>query len=357
MFTTATYFQGLATATYIMGCLVIAAVRWFHMCRPYDRNPLYYYPGRKATTIAYLMSLTLIPSLIIPETEGAWLLLKAYFLPVNLFYMTILLFSYFGGIMHWRRWRKPTLTLGAIALLALTAAPLASLIKGNGVNGSQLGNVIIFTLGALMTVTTIIAVRVVLRWTRQFDVEEYSNPEDFPVNFAKKMVRIAMVTVVLLWVAAILNNRNVMAVLELLLVGASVQMLISALHPQRKGSFEEEENQGKPAAQVYSYKIASDKAKTIAAAIRREVEQEKAFLDPHLTIQDIATRCGFNRTYVAGIFKTEFGGFFHYVNSLRLKYADEYRAAHPTASIGEIADASGFGSRQSYYSVKEVMNS
>ena len=50
---------------YIMGCLVIAAVRWFHMCRPYDRNPLYYYPGRKATTLAYLMSLTLIPSLII----------------------------------------------------------------------------------------------------------------------------------------------------------------------------------------------------------------------------------------------------------------------------------------------------
>ena len=61
-------------------------------------------------------------------------------------------------------------------------------------------------------------------------------------------------------------------------MGVSVQMLISALHPQRKGSLEEEENQGKPAAQVYSYKIASDKAKTIAAAIRREMEQEQAFL-------------------------------------------------------------------------------
>lgn len=62
-----------------------------------------------------------------------------------------------------------------------------------------------------------------------------------------------------------------------------------------------------------------------------------------------------NRTYVAGIFKTEFGGFFHYVNSLRLQYADEYRAAHPNASVGEIAEASGFGSRQSYYSVKEEL--
>ena len=60
---------------------------------------------------------------------------------------------------------------------------------------------------------------------------------------------------------------------------------------------------------------------------------------------------------MAGILKTEFGGFFHYVNALRLRYADEYRAAHPTASIGEIAEASGFGSRQSYYSVKEEMGS
>lgn len=49
------------------------------------------------------------------------------------------------------------------------------------------------------------------------------------------------------------------------------------------------------------------------------------------------------------------GGFFHYVNSLRLRYADEYRAAHPNASVTEIADASGFGSRQSCYSVKEEM--
>ena len=356
MYTTATYFQGIATAMYIMGALVIAAIRWFHMCRPYDRHPLYYYPGRKATTIIYLMSLTLIPSIVIPEKEGTWLLLKAYFLPVNLYYLTILLFSYFGGIMHWRTWRRPTLILGATALLALIAGPLASLLKGKMFNGVLLGNIIILVLGVVMTVTCIIAIRVVLRWTRQFDVEEYSNPEDFPVNFAKKMVRIAMATIVLLWTAALLDNRNVMAVVELILVMASVQMLVSALHPQRKGA-PEEEALDKSAAKVYSYKISPEKAKSIAAAIRKEVEQEQAFLDPHLTIQDVATRCGFNRTYVAGIFKTEFGGFFHYVNALRLRYAEQYRIANPTASIGEIAEASGFGSRQSYYSVKEEMGS
>lgn len=42
-----------------------------------------------------------------------------------------------------------------------------------------------------------------------------------------------------------------------------------------------------------------------------------------------------------------------YVNALRLDYANEYHAAHPKASVTEIAEASGFGSRQTYYSFKE----
>ena len=360
MVSTATYFQGMATAMYIMASIVIATVRWFHMCRPYDRNPLYYYPGRKAFTILYLMSFTLVPYLFFPETNGAWLLVKAYFLPVTLYFITILLFSYFGTVMHWRKWRRPTLLLGGAALLALVAGPLTSILMGDSLNGLLVGNIIILTLGVIMTGTCFLAVKIVLRWAERFDVEEYSNPEDYPVNFARKMARIAMTTIVILWAAALLDNRTVMAFVQLIIAGASLKMLISALYPQRKGNPEmeeenEEEASEKPATKVYSYKLSPTKAKTIANAIRKEVEQEQAFLDPHLTLQDVSLRCGFNRTYVAGIFKTEFGGFFRYVNSLRLQYADEYHAAHPKASIAEIAEASGFGSRQSYYSGKGLM--
>lgn len=249
---------------------------------------------------------------------------------------------------------------GGVSLLALVAAPAATLLKvtGNGLSGIRLGNIVILGLGVVMTVFCYCAVKTVLHWTKQFDVEEYSNPADFPVNFARKMVRTLMVSVVLLWVAALSDSREVMALMQLLMIAASAWMLISALHPQRKGVPEQaEELLGKEAraSKIYSYKITPAKAKAITAAIRKEMEQAQAFLEPHLTLQDVATRCGFNRTYVAGILKSEFGGFFHYVNSLRLQYAEEYHAAHPKASIAEIADASGFGSRQSYYSVKETL--
>lgn len=359
MVTTATYFHGIVAGMYVMACLVIAAVRWFHMCRPCDRNPDYFYPGRKAVTIIYLTGLLLLPYIFFPESDGAWLLVKAYFLPMVLYFLTILLFSYFGNVMHWRRWRRPTLILGGIALLTLFTGPVVALIErggGGSFDSVRIGNIIILVLGLFMTGVCLFAVRTVLSWTAKIDVEEYSNPEDYPVNFARKMVRMLLVTVVLLWVAALSDSRDVMAVLQLLLSGSSAMMLISALHPHRHGAPEEEQPaKEEPASQVYSYKISPAKAKSIAAAIRRVVEEEQAFLDPHLTVQDVAARCGFNRTYVAGIFKSEFGGFFHYVNTLRLQHVEEYSAAHPASTIAEVAEASGFGSRSSYYKIKKAL--
>lgn len=354
----ATYFYGLATATYVVTSLVIAAVRWFHMCRPYDCHPEYYYPGRKATTILYLSALFLLPSIFLPDNSGSWLLVKAYFLPVDLYFLTILLFSYFGSVMHWRKWRRPTLILGAIALLALLSGPAAALldIGGGRYDSLRIGQGIIFTLGVFMTGVCLFAVRTVLRWTAKIDVEEYSNPEDFPVNFARKMVRLLLVTVVLLWITALSDSRAVMVALQLVLSGVSVLLLISALHPHRHGAPEEEQPAPEePAAQVYSYRLSPAKAQAIASAIRKVVQEEQAFLEPHLTLQDVANRCGYNRTYVAGIFKSEFGGFFTYVNGLRLQHVEAYQKEHPTATLQKSVLESGFNSRQAYYSVKGKM--
>jgi hypothetical protein len=44
------------------------------------------------------------------------------------------------------------------------------------------------------------------------------------------------------------------------------------------------------------------------------------------------------------VFATEFGGFFNYVNSLRLNYADTYRKEQPDAKLSEVISESGFGS-------------
>ncbi|MDT3360760.1 MAG: hypothetical protein LIR31_02040 [Bacteroidota bacterium] len=91
------------------------------------------------------------------------------------------------------------------------------------------------------------------------------------------------------------------------------------------------------------------------AAIREVVEGQQAFLEAHLTLQDVADRCGYGRTYISTLIKEEMGGFYAYVNRLRLAYVEEYLQAHPEATLGEAIDMAGFGSRPTYYHMRQKL--
>ena len=93
----------------------------------------------------------------------------------------------------------------------------------------------------------ILAIWVVLRWTAKIDVEEYSNPEDFPVNFARRQIWTMVAVMVLLWVNALLDSPAAMAVLNVLLSISSTLLLIAALHPHRHGEPDEEAAPERPA--------------------------------------------------------------------------------------------------------------
>ena len=358
------YLCGLAAAAYVVTSLVIASVRWFHMCRPYDRNPGYYYPGRRAVTLIYLSALVLIPYVIYPDNLSAWLLIKAYFLPFALYIPTVLLLSYFGGVKQWKRWRGPIMSLGIIICLSLLAA-VAWTISGADKRTSDIIGYIILGTGVIMTLVCEWAVGVVIKWASEADNDDYSNPEDFPVNFARRSVTLLHITMVLLWITAIADSKAVMAALNIYMSFVAVVLLISALHPHRHGNpLEEQDNQDSGPGKAnkkstttesktsyYSRNIADDKVQEIIDAIREVVERREAFLEPHLTMQDVANRTGYNRTYVAAVFKNHLGGFFTYVNTLRLDYADQYRKKNPKASVVEISNESGFNSRTTYYTV------
>lgn len=367
MTTDALYFSGLATAFFIATNLVFAAVRWFHICRPYDKNPDYFFPGRKIASLTALASLALLPYAIRPYSPSTWLIAKAYFLPAELYFLTVLLFSYFGNVMHWEKWQRPALWTGIPGLAGLVLAPfLADMFQKWHIGSFALANGVIFGLGLIMTGIALWSARRVLRWSRSVNDEEYSNPDDFPVVFARKMVYLMLVIIALLWAATLADNRAVTAILEVLLSVFSVILLIGVLQPHRNQpeEFEEEpdtpaepveESPAASATEVYKRTLSESKALTILSAISEVVVEQQAFLDPHLTIQDVADRAGYNRTYIAGLFKTELGGFFNFINTLRLDYADQYKKEHPDATLSEVISESGFASRTTYYTVRARM--
>lgn len=323
----------LAAATCMVTALVVAAVRWFHMCSPYNRKPSYYYPGRPAMTLCMLSTVIVLPYALFPGSEWTWMLARAYFFPGEIYLCTVLLFNYFGSVREWKKWKQPTVVMAVPAAVAMMGVPMVS--------GSAAAWLLYFA-GALETVFCVIALILVTRWARSAAEDEFSNPKDFPSQFARRMISMLALVLVAVWVTSLADSRAMMAVLNLLLSIFSVSLLIQALHPNRHREMVEEKPESEP--------VVPARTREMVCAIRRVVEEEQAYLDPHLTLQDIADRVGSNRSYIARIFASEFGGFFNYVNSLRLDYADAYRQSHPKAKIGEIIAESGFGSRSTYYS-------
>lgn len=365
---------GLAAAVFITTGLVVAAVRWFHMCPPFDKNPRYYYPGRPFVVGIYLNALVLIPYAIHPESADAWFLARIYFFPVTLFHCIVLLFSYFGIIMHWRQWRLPLFLVGGPVAFFLLAVLVLAVWPGEqfAMEGKATGY-ILYSLGAITTLACLLALQLVLREARRIDMDEYSNPDDFPVVSARRWMLLVMLNLVLCWTGALSNNRVVLAAVMLLLAASALTFLITVLRPNRNRQLEDETAEVEAVAQLglspdpaptpdpvpgeplYQRNLSFKKRLEILSAVTTVVEEQEAFLEPHLTLQQVAERSGYNRSYVAGLIKSELGGFFTYVNRLRIAHVETYMRDHPSATVEEATEMSGFLTRKAYYSAKSKL--
>jgi len=358
------YFCGLAALAFIITGLVVAAIRWFHMCQPYDRQPEYYYPGRPFVVGIYLNALVLLPYVLHPDSTDAWYLVRLYFLPVTLFHFTLLLFSYFGNVMQWRRWRVPALISGLPMALALLFALVLAIWPGEqiadgGVVSLFAARCVLYILGLVATAVCAMALVIVLRWARSFDEDDFSNPADFPVVSARKWIGLVLTNIVLCWTGALFDSRALLAVIMILLASSSVVFIISILHPKRNRPLQEadpEEEVSAGSEPAPADQNNSDSHRMLLDAIHQVVVEREAYQEPHLTIQDVADRIGYSRSYIAGIFKSEFGGFFTYVNKLRISSVEKYLQENPDATVQEAAEVSGFVSRRAYYNVKAKMN-
>lgn len=74
-------------------------------------------------------------------------------------------------------------------------------------------------------------------------------------------------------------------------------------------------------------------------------ETDRIYLNPNLTIQDVALSVGTNRTYVSAIINQSFNlNFCRFVNEYRIASLEKMIAEHPDYSYIELAEKNGFGS-------------
>jgi len=358
MFTYQDLLFSVALAVYVAASVMVAAVRWGHKCEPYARRADYYYPAWKVIVLSFLSNVLMAPAIFLPTEADAVLQLRLLLMMASPFFCAVLLFSYFGRVLKIFSWQKPVYALAfPFGVMAATATVFAF------VPGTQLEGVFcqwFFAVGGVLSLAFlacfVVAFRMVVRTLSRFSEENWSNPEDFPKQYASRIIWIPALHLVVSWVMAFIGTKAVLSAGLLVLSVLNVVLLIGILSPHRAQEVQlleteaaaEKEESGEPA-------LSQERQEEILRAVRHCVEDEEAYLDPHFTLNDLAQRAGFNRGYVSYVMNTCFGGFFNYVNCCRYYHVSKLQLERPEAPVGELIDMAGFGARSTYYSIRRKL--
>lgn len=344
-------------AVYVAVCVVVGVVRWGHKCEPYAKHLDYYYPGWKALALCALSNIMLTPVIFLPGEPDAILQLRMSLILASPFLCSVLIFSYFGKVLKVSWWHKPIYALSVSYLIMGTISLVCTLLPGTQMQGTFLKWYFIIggVLAVIYLLSLILALRMIIRPLSRFSEESFSNPDDFPEEYAKSLIYIPFLHLVMSWSTTFNGNIPALSFGLFMLSVLSVIILLGALSPHRALEVErlETELNAKEEAPTKDETLSVEGKEAVLKAIRKRVEDEQAYLDNHLTLGKLSQDCGYNRTYVSVVLNENLGGFFNYINRCRLQHADAYRQENPKADVDELALVSGFNSRQSYYNAKK----
>ena len=339
-------------AVYMTASVFVAAVRWGHRCQPYGKHTDYYYPAWKTVIFCFLSNLLMAPAIFMPTEADALLQLRLLLILASPYFSAVLLFSYFGRVLKVDSWRRPIFVLSVPFGIMAMAATVLALIPGTQMTPEFCRW--FFTVGGILAVAFlacfVTAIFMVARELQRQGKENYSNPDDFPYNYASKILWLPLTHLAVSWVATFIGTHLSLSLGLLALSAFSLVLLIGILSPHRDLSVERLEASGQ-AEPVLS----QERQDEIEKAIRQLVENGQAYLDSHLLLDDVARRIGVNSKYVSLVMQARLGGFFSYVNRCRLAHAARLQVEQPGRPIGEVIADSGFGSRTTYYKVRREL--
>ena len=350
------YWYGVTAAVYIVTCWVFSTIRGIHNCGTPKERREYIWPDRKMQVKIYLTGTVLLPYVLNPQSEAAWILMKSYFPCTYYFYCGSLIFCFFGSVKQWNTWKTTNIiacVITAVAMLPLVLnAWIPSGLFSPGVI-SAWSNVVI-AVSILMVGYSGVAMWEVWKWMKLARDVNYSNPEDFPAEYARRMWMAPIILTPMLWPAYITDSQNVMAVMSVLLAIFNIVLLLNVMPVWRRAAILSDIDEEDVDTSVdENDELAEERTERIAAEIEQFVMTEAAYLDSHLKLEQVVERCSFSRSYVSRVFMERFGSFSDYVNGLRIEYYEHYKSQHPNSTDEAAAEASGFTSYKAYARAKE----
>ena len=233
IFTQPENFYSLACYTYILSGVICAVIRWFHMCRPFDQRSDYFYPARRQVTFFYAATALQLPYMLCPGDPGSWFFARSF----GILYYPVcfaLLYHRFFQMRH--LWSKklsiayfcsPFLLLGALFVIVVFHQNDLLLPY------KRLWECIMVCVSILLTYRLVKECRWVAKKVESYHTQNYSNESDFPFTFAKNMLYLPAVWLIVMWTLFLLDNQMVKAFIDLIMAAWHVLLLCHILHPSR----------------------------------------------------------------------------------------------------------------------------
>ena len=364
----------VATAVHVAVSVMVAIVRWGHKCEPYAKHMDYYYPAWKAIIACFMTNIILSTAIFMPNDEDAILQMRMMLIMGSPFFCATLMFVYFGKSLKTTKWHRPIFVMALIFTLLMGTSTTLAIVPGNQIVYRSVFCKWLFSITGIMALLFmacfIQALRMIVRALKRFSESNYSNPDDFPQQYASEVIWIPVLNVSTSWCTTFIGTQTALSIGLLIISVLNAIFLIGALSPHRSLDVsrleKENENQieaiveepefiPETSSQTNEETISQERKEEIARTIRHFVEDEQAYLDNHLTLASLSRTCGINRTYVSQVISERMGGFYSYVNRCRLAHAAQLKVQNPDASVEELASASGFGTRQTYYNIRRQL--
>ena len=349
------YYYGIAATIFMVTCWSFAAIRWLHTCDAPKRRWNYVWPDRKLQVVLELLTTAILPYILDPTSPSAWLLEKCWFPTCGFLYIAVILLCFFGSVQLWPRWHS--ISIVAAVIVTLIILPL---VVNAWMGGTLIPQQYYLLIIAIVTIVSILmmafafmAMWQVGHWMKETRDNIYSNPTDFPLPLAQRVWLAPVIYTPLYWPAFIFDSPTAMAIQNLLMAILNIGLLIVVLPAWRRKIIIPGED---PVSDNTRDDMSPERIETIAQRIENFVSTRQGYLDEHLRIENVVIECGFNRNYISRVFKERYGGFYTYVNKLRLEHFEQFTRQHPEVTKEAAAHASGFSSYQAYYRAKERLS-
>ena len=349
----------------------------------------FFYPARRQMTFFYTATALQLPYVLCPGDPGTWLFARSFGILYYPVCFTILYHRYFQTDKPWCQWSAvtyfvtPFLLLGGLLFIVffhqnnlLIPYKLTWEIAMGGVS-------------ILLSIHLFKEYKWLIKKVDSYHTQNYSNESDFPFSFAKKILHLPALGLLIMWVLFILDNQMVKAYIDLFMAAWQVQFLCCILHPNKTIHSEQNKNnmdfiENENMEQILQEKElfekivqtadgqvleeapiddTSDEPKLITynkEKLRLQMEQEnwesvkdevltivsKRYLEPSLKrIEVVRDVSAMNHT-LAGTFITQVG-FYRLVNAFRIRHYERLMESDATANLGQEAAAEmcGFKNR------------